>query len=114
MDPSAIKTIVADLYGEVLADWVVVYRTLYLSEKLNNPKIKSKELDEILLEKIKLIATDQFSIGMFSKVYYINKFLPTYFKNMVDSTINSNGASFKKLNVYVEEAVAKDYECSKT
>lgn len=110
MDPTAIKAIVADVYGEEIANWAVVYRTLYLSEKLSNPKIKSKQLDDVLFEKIKKIATDDFTFNVYSKVYYINKFLPVYFKNLADVNINAVGASFKKLNYYVDEAEAKDRE----
>lgn len=110
MDPGAIRSIVSNRYGDDVADWVLVYRTMYLSEKLNNPKIKSKQLDEILFENMKRIATSKFTIGNFILVYYINKFLPIYFKNLVDSTINSTGATFKRLDEYVDEAIAKDKE----
>lgn len=109
MNPKSIKHILYDNgFHGYLHDLVIMYRTMYLTEKLNNPKMSDNKLREILFEKFKMIFPHYISIDDYAKIYYINKFLPIYLKANMDDIIMFSTAPLKSLMEYVSEAMEKD------
>lgn len=93
-----------------VADYALLYRTMYLSEKLSNPKLNDKKIGEILFEKMKVVFPREFTVDEYRTVCHINKFFKKVVMDYAKSVSEYTKQDFKTLKELVDEAITRDNE----